>query len=174
MRTIQRYSTVLSMHKSTPASVIVSVSRSGHSSRLARKLEDRTGAHIVFLKTSRYQGGLLGVVRAGMDSLRNANPLPDEIAVASKSFDHLVLCGPVWLGKPAAPLRAILRSEKNSQRKVSLFLTCNAEWSCDTAIQVGAKDLERSLSSAACLPNACEGTKSEKALIDEFANTLRK
>jgi flavodoxin len=160
------------MLSNQPKSAIVCFSRTGYSARLARKLEDKTGQLIVRLETSRYPGNTLGYLRAGFDSLGNAFELPDGFAEHISSFGDLVLCGPVWIGKPAAPLRSVLRTLGDTATRVSLFLTCREEVSGQKALAFGAHDLGRKLCAARCLPNKLEGTADEEHEINRFATLV--
>ena len=160
------------VQRSEPKSAIICFSRTGHSARLARKLEDRTGNLIVLIEANRYPLGTIGFLRAVMDTVRNGLVLPNGFAAHLSSFDHLILCGPVWIGRPAAPMRAVLRSQNDTPQLISLFFTCGDAASGKKAIGIATQDLARKLTTAEVLPNAIEGGEEEAKVINRFMETL--
>jgi hypothetical protein len=160
------------VQRKEPKSAIICFSRTGHSARLARKLEARTGNLIVLIEANRYPLGTIGFLRAVMDTVRNGLVLPNGFAAHLSSFDHLILCGPVWIGRPAAPLRAVLRSQNDTPQLISLFFTCGDAASGKNAIGIATQDLARKLTTAEVLPNAIEGNEEETKVINRFTEAL--
>ncbi len=83
-------------------------SRSGSTAKAARALAQRLGADAVPIVTPVPYSGMRGYVRGVWDSVRRRRP---QIAIATDPtrYKLVVVGGPVWAGRPAAPLHTFLR-----------------------------------------------------------------
>lgn len=95
-------------------------SRSGSTAKAARALAQRLGADAQPIVTPVSYRGMRGFARALWDALRHRRP---QIAVAADPtrYDLVVLGGPVWAGRPAAPLRTFLRRYGPRIRSLAAF-----------------------------------------------------
>ncbi|GAA5071204.1 hypothetical protein N0B44_13165 [Roseibacterium beibuensis] len=100
---------------------IVIYSRSGHSRAVARALADETGCEILEILCPRYRGHL-GWARAQIDALRGT--LPDiSMSQAIGPADLLIVGGPIWRGRLAAPLRRFLEDPARLPPVIGVFVT---------------------------------------------------
>jgi hypothetical protein len=152
--------------------VIVFYSRSGHSARLARFLNNKLDSTLLEIKVPAYASGLFGYARAGYDSLRQHDtPVPQSMPSVS-GFDRIILCGPVWTSFPAVPLRTFLRAGLPASKKVALFLTTGGHSPSHKAFDAAQTDLGRPLAVTGCLPNSVENTDKETDMIAGFLAEL--
>lgn len=83
-------------------------SRTGKTEKVARAMAHRLGADARPIVTSVPYLGTRGFMRGLWDAIRHRRP---QIAIAADptAYRLVVLGGPVWAGRPAAPLRTFLR-----------------------------------------------------------------
>jgi flavodoxin len=95
-------------------------SRSGSTEKVARALAERLGADARPILASASYAGAGGFVRGVWDSLRRGVP---EVRVDADpaAYRLVVVGGPIWAGKPAAPLRAFLRRHGPRAKAVAAF-----------------------------------------------------
>lgn len=98
-------------------------SMSGHTRGIANEIRDVTGAELEEIGEPRPRHGFTGVMRALFDGVaRRTAP----ILVASHDpadYDLLVLGGPVWAGRMAAPVRTYAKRYGASAPHVAFFCT---------------------------------------------------
>lgn len=156
----------------TPKTVIVFYSLSGHSARLASKLAGLLPAALVELDAPAFSRGFLGYLKAGISSIRQTRHAAPQKFTTLATFDHLILCGPVWTSFPATPLRGLLCSEIPLPARVSLFLTCGQPDRPTKAFDVAQADLGQLFHATAYVPNAAEDTAEEDRALDTFVKAL--
>src|SRR5262249_37740301 len=81
------------------------------------------GADLAEIRCPRYSSGLLGYLRAGVDSLTGRIPTIEATARKASDYDLVVIGGPIWMDHPALPVRAFLRSDIKLPEKVALLVT---------------------------------------------------
>ncbi len=160
------------MSRESASIVILCYSRTGHSARLARKLEDRTGAGIITMQAPAYGRGTWGFIRAIFDSIRRRWVLPQEVDDRLNTAKCIILCGPVWTSFPATPLRAALHAKQLDGKAIAIFLTSGSNSSGQKALDVAQQDLGRPFVAFEVLSNDSEGSERETALIDQFSHRL--
>ncbi len=101
---------------------VVYYSRTGATRLLAEALAARTLGEISEIRCACYRRGLVGWLQAGRDTWRGAAP---DIAVdiTGEDADCLLLGGPVWSGRIAAPVRSYLAGLDALPARVGAFLT---------------------------------------------------
>lgn len=160
------------MSRESASTVILCYSRTGHSARLARKLEDRTDAGIIAMQAPAYSRGTWGFIRGAFDSIRRRWALPKEVDDRLSAAKCIILCGPVWTSFPATPLRAALHAKHLDGKAVAIFLTSGSNSSGQKALDVAQQDLGRPFVASEVLSNDSEGSERETALIDQFTHRL--
>lgn len=98
-------------------------SMTGHTRGIANEIRDFTGAELEEIGEPRPRHGFTGVMRALFDGVARRTP---PILVASHNpadYDILVIGGPVWAGRMAAPVRTYAKRYGASARHVAFFCT---------------------------------------------------
>lgn len=95
-------------------------SRSGSTETVARALAERLGADARPIRTSASYAGAGGFARGVWESLRRRAP---DITLDADpgAYRMVVVGGPIWAGKPAAPLRSFLRRHGPRAKAVAAF-----------------------------------------------------
>lgn len=102
---------------------VVVYSRSGNSLKVAKALAATLGAEVVEIDCGRSYAGAIGFVRGIVDSLRRRKPPIELSRNLAKQHDLVVIAGPIWAGRPAAPLMSFLASRPQLPARVALVLT---------------------------------------------------
>ncbi len=98
-------------------------SMTGHTRRIANEVRDVTGAELEEIQEPTPRQGLTGVLRALFDGVVRRTP---PILVAGHDpadYDLLVIGGPVWAGRMAAPVRTYAKRYGANARHVAFFCT---------------------------------------------------
>lgn len=103
--------------------LVVYYSRLGHTEAVAREIAQQTGAKIEAIDAGAFAHGLLWYLRAGWASLTGR-----EVSIAPAKhhpgdFDLVVLAAPVWVGRPAPPMRAYLRDHASELPSIACVMT---------------------------------------------------
>lgn len=160
------------MGKTTKGTAIVFYSRSGHSKRLAQRLNDKLHGDLLEIRAPSYEAQFVGYARAGYDSLR-LRDMPIAQAMPSVAdFDRVILCGPIWTSYPAVPVRSLLRSGLSASQTIGLFLTSGGQSPAHKAFAAAQVDLGRPLAAMYLLPNAAEDTDEEDRILAAFLADL--
>lgn len=106
--------------------LVVYYSLSGNTERAARDLASRLGGDVERIRERQSRRGVLGYVRAAIDSLRE-HPADLEPAVRSAHEHSLTIIGtPIWAGKMTPAVRAYLKSLRGRANDVAFFTTSGA------------------------------------------------
>ncbi len=97
-------------------------SLTGHSARLADAIAHAPGAEAEAVSCPAYRG-VLAKPRMALDFATPRVPAPAPPAPGLGAAASVTLCGPVWAGRPAPALRALLRLH-GLPGAVGLALTC--------------------------------------------------
>lgn len=115
----------------SPRNLVAFFSMSGNTRALANEIRDLSFGHLEEIVEPRTRRGASGVLRAVFDTvLRRAPP----IAPACRDpalYDLLILGGPVWMGRIAAPLRSYARKYGVRASQVAFFCTCGSGGASD-------------------------------------------
>lgn len=104
--------------------LILYYSLTGHTRKVGELLARKLNADVAELTCHAYGSGF-GRLRQVWDMLTGASPpieLPPE---ANRTYDLVIVAGPVWGARPAPPVRSLLTTSRPEGGKVALFLTCN-------------------------------------------------
>jgi len=103
--------------------LIVFYSMSGNTRRLAEELHAAMGGDLEEIAEIHPRHGGVGVLRALFDALLRRRPEIRAPKHDPDKYDLLVLGGPIWAGRMAAPTRAYAERYGNGARHVAFFCT---------------------------------------------------
>ena len=153
--------------------LVVYYSRGGSSRSVAEDIARALGgAEIEELHDTVDRSGLRGYCRSCLDSIRERTTTLVEPGRDVSGYDLVVVGGPVWVGKPSAPVRTWLRAHAGELHNVAFFLTHGGS----ARDQVFAAMKAESRSSPLALVSVREGELGKPevaARIAAFADELR-
>lgn len=100
-------------------------SRTGNTRRCMREIADALGAEIVAVGDNVDRSGWSGYMRSGMEAMRKSTR-PIRALVTEKNLEDykLIIIGtPVWAGRCASPIRALLKRRGLEMERVAYVLT---------------------------------------------------
>lgn len=100
--------------------LIVYYSLTNNNESLAKMLQARLGCEMLRIETV----GKKGVFSIMLDVIFGRKPAIRRHHTSIMEYDHLILLGPVWMGKIASPLRTFLSEEKGSINRYSFISVC--------------------------------------------------
>lgn len=103
--------------------LVVYYSRLGHTEAVAREMARQTGAEIEAIDAGSFAHGFLWYLRAGWASLTGRDVTIAPAKHDPRAFDLVVLATPVWVGRPAPPMRAYLRDHAAALPAIACVLT---------------------------------------------------
>lgn len=103
--------------------LIVYYSLSGNARVVADSLAAEIGGTVAEIHCRRYRPGLWGETLAAWDNRGDYRPKIEALAHRVEDFDLVILGGPVWASRPAAPLRSFLHRVAGRLPQTALFLT---------------------------------------------------
>ena len=146
-------------------------SMSGNTRALANEIRDAAHAHLEEIVEPRPRRGLLGVARALFDSLLRREP-PIEAAARDPSlYELLILGGPVWAGRIAAPVRSYARKYGSRASRVAFFCTQGGN-GADEAFAELAALCGRPPETVLAIPAASLASKSHSSELQRFIAEL--
>jgi flavodoxin len=98
-------------------------SMTGNTRQLASEIAAAIDADLEEIREPHARSGVKGVLRALCDALLRRKPAIEPIARDPADYDLLVLGGPVWSGRIAAPVRTYADIHGKRARQVALFCT---------------------------------------------------
>src|SRR6188768_2137543 len=99
---------------------IVFYSWHGNNEALATFLANRLQCGVVRIVERRRRTGLTIL----FDVLLRRLPAIQKIDKLFEVYDHVILCGPIWAGRLAAPLRSFLKEHGRQLRDYSFVTLC--------------------------------------------------
>jgi flavodoxin len=102
-------------------------SLSGNTRAVAEEIRDAAGGRLEEIREPRPRAGFPGEVGALYDSLLRRAPSIRPPLYDPGHFDLLLLGGPVWAGRIAAPVRTYAKQLGARARRVRLFCTYDAD-----------------------------------------------
>jgi flavodoxin len=103
--------------------LIAYYSMSGHTRKLANEIRNATGAVLEEISEPHPRHGFSGVVRALVDAVGRRTPPILAAANNPADYDLLVIGGPVWAGRMAAPVRTYAQRYGAQAAHVAFFCT---------------------------------------------------
>jgi len=110
---------------------VVYYTRFGHTAKVAEAMAESLGAEKRRIEPVK-EYGFFGM---GFRSAFNVRMKLKPMDLDFSGFDRVVLCTPVWAGRPACPARTFLRDAKLEGRQLAV-LFCVAGSEIDRAIEV--------------------------------------
>lgn len=98
-------------------------SMSGHTRQVADEIRDVTGAELEEISEPHPRRGVGGLIRALFDSIARRTPTITSASHDPADYDLLVLGGPVWAGRMAAPVRTYAKRYGTRAPRVAFFCT---------------------------------------------------
>ena len=102
-------------------------SLSGHTRTLAEAIRDASSGRLEEIAEPRARRGFPGEMRALLDSLLRRAPPIAATACDPSQFELLLLGGPVWAGRIAAPVRSYARRYAPRAKRVGFFCTFDSD-----------------------------------------------
>ena len=117
---------------------VVYYSRYGHTTKVAGALAQQLGAEVRRIEETE-QRGFLGMGRGSVTNARfEIKPMDLDLS----GCDTVVLCTPIWAGKPACPARTFVHDAQLEGKKVHvLFSTSGGD--TDKAVETIGADLAK-------------------------------
>lgn len=104
--------------------LVVYYSLSGNTRAVAERAARDLGADIAEVHSARYDAAGFRFLRAAFDSWRGRLPAIEVSGGRPEGYDLVLLMAPVWVGRPAAPMRAYLTQNRGRLKRVAFLLTC--------------------------------------------------
>ena len=117
---------------------VVYYSRYGHTATVAEALARELGAETRRIEETK-QRGFLGM---GWGAVTNARFEIKPMDLDLSGYDTIVLCTPIWAGKPACPARTFLHDARLDGKKVHLLITTGGG-EIDKPVAIIAGDLAK-------------------------------
>jgi flavodoxin len=105
------------------STLIAYYSMSGHTRELANEIRSAVDADIEEIREPHARHGLSGVARAFMDSVIRRTPPILSADHDPAKYDLVLLGGPVWAGRMAAPVRSYAKRYASQAPHVAFFCT---------------------------------------------------
>jgi|GEM_PF-1346634 len=99
--------------------VVVYYSRYGNSRVAARLIAKHLNAPVHRIEVKKRKN----VMTSTFTSLFGRRPKIKTIQLDPESWDFMVIVGPVWSGRPAAPLKTFLAETRLAEKKIAVFFT---------------------------------------------------
>ena len=103
--------------------LVVHYSLSGNTERVAQDLATRLGAEREKIGDLRNRRGLLGYLRAALDSIRERPAELTGLDKNPKDYALTLIGTPIWAGKITPAVRTYLRTHRGSFNDVAFFAT---------------------------------------------------
>lgn len=107
----------------TTRTLIAFYSMSGNTRIIANEIRSAVDADIEEIVEPRLRQGFGGVMRALFDNVLRREPPISPASHDPSEYDLLLLGGPVWAGRMAAPVRTYAKRYGTSARRVAFFCT---------------------------------------------------
>ncbi len=97
-------------------------SRKGHVKKIAESYAGKNGYELYEIKDTVNRDGLFGFMRAGRQAMKKIATPIEPVAADLASYEKVVVCGPVWAGTFACPIRTFLQDYGSSINAVEYIL----------------------------------------------------
>jgi hypothetical protein len=153
--------------------LVLYYSRTGHTRHLANDLGDALGADIEEIRCDLYQRRFVGAFRAVHDAVRGRSPAIAPLRRNPAEYDMLIVAGPVWASRPAAPVRALLETYAPKARRIAFALTLIGSGG-ETAIRRMARIANLHPIAALIVTQAELASGRHQRMLSTFCATLQK
>jgi len=110
--------------------------RFGHTTLVARTLQEKLGADLHRIEETKQRG----FPAMGFGAILNRRFEIKPMNLDCSGYDLVVLCTPIWAGRPACPTRTFLRDAKLEGRKLAVMFSNNGG-DLEKALEIIKKDL---------------------------------
>jgi flavodoxin len=146
-------------------------SMSGHTRQVADEIRDVTGADLEEISEPHQRRGVGGLMRALFDSVARRTPAITGASHDPADYDLLVLGGPVWAGRMAAPVRTYAKRYGTRATRVAFFCTEGSN-GAETAFGDLQSLCEHPPEATLVVDAAHLPTVEHRAALDSFAASL--
>ena len=100
-------------------------SRTGHTRRAVKEIAEALGAEITAITDDSDRSGWRGYIRCGMDAMKTSTqPLqPFQTEKPLDQYKLVIVGSPVWAGRCASPIRALLKRRGLEMENVAYVVT---------------------------------------------------
>jgi menaquinone-dependent protoporphyrinogen IX oxidase len=103
--------------------LIVYFTRTGNTKKIVDELQAGLAADAEEIKEKGSRRGLLGWLKSGRQGASKADVEIQPLDADPKDYGLVVLASPVWAGNVSAPMRAFIKSHRDSLPDTAVFLT---------------------------------------------------
>ena len=154
-------------------SAIVFYSRTNHTRKVVEAFAEKTGSETFEWQcTQRYVMPVLWYFRAGFDSLRGIEPDGNEPLPDLSAYRWVLLAGPVWAGRPAAPLRGLIGACRDLPNIAGLLLTSGDPATPTKTFKMCDDALGHAFPVRAHVGNTIEGTPEMNRRLPDLSDAL--
>ncbi len=147
---------------------VVYYSRYGHTAKVAEALAQALGAETRRVEEKKQRGFLV----MGWGSVTNARFEIKPMDLDLSGYDTVVLCTPVWAGKPACPARTFLRDARLEGKKVHLLISTGGG-EIDKPVAIVAADLAEKNATVGATARVVTGRGGKDATDEELKQAGR-
>lgn len=152
--------------------LVMYYSKTGNSQNVARAVARKLQIDLQEIRCDQYLGSA-GDLRAGIDNILGRKPKLPEIPDLDE-YDQIILGGPIWLGRPSAPIRAAAHQYLKSKRNVGLFICGMGPEDIDSAAKQLASILDNPPRAVLKVHGAMLDTPDFKKLVEKFCSEMSK
>jgi flavodoxin len=98
-------------------------SLSGNTERVAKDLAARLGADLQQVREHVDRRGLLGYLKAALDSLHERSAMLGELERSAADYELVLVGTPIWAGKITPAVRTYLKTIRGQARRIAFFTT---------------------------------------------------
>ncbi|RTL63835.1 MAG: flavodoxin [Hyphomicrobiales bacterium] len=153
--------------------LVLYYSRTGHARHLANDLGESLGADVEEIRCDRYHARFVGAFRALHDAVRGRSPAIAPLRRNPADYDILIVAGPVWASRPAAPVRAALEACVSNARRIAFALTLIGSGG-ETAVRRMARIARMHPVAALIVTQAELASGRHRRTLSTFCTTLQK
>ena len=103
--------------------LVVYYSVSGNVKKAAESYAQRYGGDLLELKCLTSYRGIIGGLRGVISVIAKSNPVNEPITVDLENYDKVVVCGAVWGGSIASPVRTFLLEYGDRLKEVEYIIS---------------------------------------------------
>jgi multimeric flavodoxin WrbA len=149
-------------------SVVVCYSRFGHTAKVAEALARELGAEVRRIEEVKQRSFMV----MGWGSTTNARFEIKPMDLDLSGCDTIVLCTPIWAGKPACPARTFLHDARLEGKKVHLLISTGGG-EIDKPVAVIAGDLAKKNATVGATSRVVTGMGKKGSTDDELRQAGR-
>ena len=115
--------------------LLVYYSLSGNTKKVAEEMARIGSWDVGVIQDVSRRKGTWGYIRSALETVFKINPAIDYIGNDPGAYDTVVLGSPIWLGRPAAPMRSFAHQYKGKLKNIACFCTMGGtgskEWEAE-------------------------------------------